>query len=100
MRLTLFQARFAHDQVDVLTNSRVKEVREDKILFTQKDETGNVVVKELPMGFCLWSTGVGKIVWLPNVSKELATDNCSSNRLLRKIGQEARRTTQPTRFGD
>ncbi|MCJ1405266.1 hypothetical protein MMC11_008493 [Xylographa trunciseda] len=34
------EARFAHDQVEVLTNSRVKEVRPDKILFTQKDENG------------------------------------------------------------
>ncbi|EEP75879.1 hypothetical protein UREG_00726 [Uncinocarpus reesii 1704] len=51
------EQRFAHDQVEVLTNSRVKEVRSDKILFTQI-ENGNSVVKEIPMGFCLWSTGV------------------------------------------
>ena len=50
--------RFAKDQVDVLTNSRVKEVRPDKIIFTQKGENGETVTKELPMGFCLWSTGV------------------------------------------
>lgn len=54
------EARFAKDQVEVLTNSRVKEVHPDKILFTQKGENGEVVTKELPMGFCLWSTGVGK----------------------------------------
>ena len=54
------EARFAHDQVEVLTNSRVKEVQPDKIIFTQKDEAGETVTKELPMGFCLWSTGVGK----------------------------------------
>lgn len=55
------QARFAHDQVDVLTNSRVKEVRPDKILFTQM-EGGKPVVKEIPMGFCLWSTGVCELI--------------------------------------
>ncbi len=54
------EARFAHDQVEVLTNSRVKEVQADKILFTQKSEHGETVTKEIPMGFCLWSTGVGK----------------------------------------
>jgi NADH dehydrogenase len=54
------EERFAHDEVEVLTNSRVKEVRPDKILFTQKDEKGETVTKELPMGFCLWSTGVGE----------------------------------------
>ena len=50
--------KFAHDQVEVITNARVKEVREDKILFTQKEANGGTVTKELPMGFCLWSTGV------------------------------------------
>ncbi|KAL8701636.1 MAG: hypothetical protein Q9224_000414, partial [Gallowayella concinna] len=54
------EERFAHDQVEVLTNSRVKEVQPDKILFTQKDESGKTVTKELPMGFCLWSTGVAQ----------------------------------------
>ena len=54
------EARFAHDQVEVLTNSRVKEVQPDKILFTQKDENGETITKELPMGFCLWSTGVAQ----------------------------------------
>ncbi|KAB8627223.1 hypothetical protein FH972_026056 [Carpinus fangiana] len=54
------EARFAHDQVDVLTNSRVKEVQADKIIFTQKDENNNVITKEIPMGFCLWSTGVSQ----------------------------------------
>jgi NADH dehydrogenase len=43
--------------VEVLTNARVKEVQSDKILFTQM-EGGTPVVKEIPMGFCLWSTGV------------------------------------------
>lgn len=54
------EARFAHDQVEVLTNSRVKEVQKDKILFTQKGPDGESVTKELPMGFCLWSTGVSQ----------------------------------------
>lgn len=52
------EKRLAHDMVDVQTNSRVKEVKPDRILFTQKDEHGQVVTKEIPMGFCLWSTGV------------------------------------------
>ena len=56
------EERLAHDQVGVLTNSRVKEVRPDKILFTQKNDEGETVTKELPMGFCLWSTGVGQFL--------------------------------------
>ncbi|OTA98550.1 hypothetical protein M426DRAFT_325887 [Hypoxylon sp. CI-4A] len=52
--------RFARDQVEVLVNSRVKEVQKDKIIFTQQGNDGNIITKELPMGFCLWSTGVSQ----------------------------------------
>ncbi|KAF3066433.1 External alternative NAD(P)H-ubiquinone oxidoreductase B1, mitochondrial [Daldinia childiae] len=52
--------RFARDQVEVLVNSRVKEVQKDKIIFTQKTDDGAIITKELPMGFCLWSTGVSQ----------------------------------------
>lgn len=65
------EARFAHDQVEVLTNSRVKEVRPDKILFTQNDEKGETVTKELPMGFCLWSTGVAQTEFCKKISAKL-----------------------------
>lgn len=43
----------------MLTNARVKEVRNDRVLFTQVED-GKTVVKEIPTAFCLWSTGVGK----------------------------------------
>lgn len=65
------EARFARDQVNVLTNSRVKEVKKDKILFTQKDEHGETVTKELPMGFCLWSTGVSQTEFCKRISAAL-----------------------------
>ncbi|ORY59695.1 uncharacterized protein BCR38DRAFT_412691 [Pseudomassariella vexata] len=52
--------RFARDQIEVLTNSRVKEVKPDKIIFTQRGENGESLTKELPSGFCLWSTGVSQ----------------------------------------
>src|SRR3569833_1974308 len=54
------EARFVRDQVEVLTNSRVSEVKPDRIVFTQKGDDGKIVTKELPMGFCLWSTGVSQ----------------------------------------
>lgn len=54
------EERFARDHINVLTNSRVTEVKQDSIVFTQKGEDGKVVTKELPMGFCLWSTGVAQ----------------------------------------
>ena len=64
------EQRFAHDQVDVLTNSRVKEVRPDKILFSQMED-GKPVIKELPMGFCLWSTGVAPTEFAKTVGQDL-----------------------------
>jgi NADH dehydrogenase len=63
--------RFSRDQVEVLTNSRVQEVRPDKILFSQKDENGETVQKELPMGFCLWSTGVSQTEFCQRISASL-----------------------------
>ncbi|KAL8769963.1 MAG: hypothetical protein Q9209_004210 [Squamulea sp. 1 TL-2023] len=66
------EERFAKDQVEVLTNSRVKEVRPDKILFSQKDENGEFVTKELPMGFCLWSTGVAQTDFCKTIASKLS----------------------------
>ncbi|KAI4180637.1 MAG: hypothetical protein L6R41_007109, partial [Letrouitia leprolyta] len=69
------EERFAHDQVEVLTNSRVKEVQPDKILFTQQGEKGETVTKELPMGFCLWSTGVAQTEFCKRIAAKLETQN-------------------------
>ena len=65
------EERFAHDQIEVLTNSRVKEVQKDKILFSQKDENGKPVTKEIPMGFCLWSTGVSQTDFCKRIAEKL-----------------------------
>ncbi|ESZ95875.1 putative alternative NADH dehydrogenase [Sclerotinia borealis F-4128] len=67
------EERFARDQVEILTNSRVQEVRSDKIIFTQKGENGETVVKELPMGFCLWSTGVSQTQFCSKVAAALGS---------------------------
>ncbi|KHN99310.1 Pyridine nucleotide-disulfide oxidoreductase, FAD/NAD(P)-binding domain protein [Metarhizium album ARSEF 1941] len=70
--------RFARDQVDVLTNSRVKEVCPDKIIFTQKQEDGSLVTKELPAGFVLWSTGVSPTALCQKLAQKLG--NVQTNR--------------------
>ncbi|KAL9622107.1 MAG: hypothetical protein Q9160_003450 [Pyrenula sp. 1 TL-2023] len=64
------EQRLAHDQVEVLTNSRVKEVQSDRIVFTQREE-GKTVTKELPMGFCLWSTGVSPTDFSKRITEKL-----------------------------
>lgn len=67
------ERRFARDQVDVLTNSRVQEVHPDKIVFSQKQEDGTFVNKELPIGFCLWSTGVSQTAFAQTIAKRLGS---------------------------
>jgi NADH:ubiquinone reductase (H+-translocating) len=63
--------RFQRDQVEVLTNSRVKAVMPDRIIFTQKGEHGETITKDLPMGFCLWSTGVSQTEFCQRISATL-----------------------------
>ncbi|KAJ6113843.1 hypothetical protein N7523_007160 [Penicillium sp. IBT 18751x] len=53
------ETRFNRDGVEVLTNARVKEVKKDRVLFSQVED-GKEVVKEVPTAFCLWSTGVAR----------------------------------------
>ena len=69
------EERLAHDSVDVQTNARVKEVLEDKIIFTQKDPSGATITKELPMGFCLWSTGVSQTDFCKTLAAKLESQN-------------------------
>lgn len=75
------EARFAHDNVDVQTNSRVKEVLPDRIVFTQKDADGNTVTKELPMGFCLWSTGVSQTEFSKRIADKLGDHQTNKHAL-------------------
>lgn len=65
------EARFARDQINVLTNSRVQEVQKDRIIFTQKGEDGKIITKELPTGFCLWSTGVSQTEFCQRLTHSL-----------------------------
>ena len=75
------EARFARDQVEVLTNARVSEVKEDRIIFSQKDDAGNVVTKELPMGFCLWSTGVSQTEFCHSLASKLGESQANRHAL-------------------
>ncbi|KAH8681649.1 pyridine nucleotide-disulfide oxidoreductase-domain-containing protein [Xylariales sp. PMI_506] len=65
------EEKFARDQVEVLTNSRVKEVHPEKIVFSQRGEQGQEITKELPMGFCLWSTGVSQAEFCQRLAAKL-----------------------------
>ncbi|PWN37261.1 nucleotide-binding domain-containing protein [Meira miltonrushii] len=52
------EKKFSRDDVNVITNARVKRVEPDKVIYTIKDEDGNLTEKEVPSGFTLWSTGI------------------------------------------
>ncbi|KAK6499797.1 hypothetical protein TWF481_010154 [Arthrobotrys musiformis] len=65
------EERFARDHVEVYTNARVQEVKQDKIVFSEKTEDGKVVTKEIPYGLCLWSTGVSQTDFAKNLATKL-----------------------------
>ncbi|KAK3110595.1 hypothetical protein LTR53_014946 [Teratosphaeriaceae sp. CCFEE 6253] len=75
------ESRFAHDQVDIQTNARVKEVQSDRILYSQKLDDGRVVTKELPMGFCLWSTGVSQVDFSQKLAAKLGEHQTNKHAL-------------------
>lgn len=44
----------------MILNARVKEVKEDEVIYTVKDpKTGSTTEHVLDSGFTLWSTGIG-----------------------------------------
>ncbi|CAO1622589.1 unnamed protein product [Parajaminaea phylloscopi] len=52
------EEKFARDAVDVIVNARVKEVKENSVVYTVKDAEGAVTEHEIPSGMTLWSTGI------------------------------------------
>jgi len=52
------EARFARNQIDTILNARVKEVSDNSVTYTTKDENGKPVEHTLDAGFTLWSTGI------------------------------------------
>ncbi|EWC45379.1 hypothetical protein DRE_00778 [Drechslerella stenobrocha 248] len=65
------EEKFARDHVEVYTNARVQEVKADRIVFSEKTDNGQLVVKEIPYGLCLWSTGVSQTDFAKNLAKKL-----------------------------
>lgn len=87
------EERFARDNVEVYTNSRVEEVTSDLIVFTQKSDDGTIVTKEIPYGLCLWSTGVCEYSHPCGSSRNLQNSNeiiKSTNRIRQKGSRPVR----------
>ncbi|CAN6608450.1 external alternative NADH-ubiquinone oxidoreductase, mitochondrial [Trichomonascus vanleenenianus] len=64
--------RFRKDSIDVLVDSRVDRVYEDRVVFNQICPDGSRIRKELPFGLCVWSTGVGQAPLTQQVVNDLA----------------------------
>ncbi|KAJ2650596.1 hypothetical protein IWW40_002333 [Coemansia sp. RSA 1250] len=50
--------QFARRNITVITNSRVKEITANSLIYTTKNKDGSITEHEVPQGFVLWSTGV------------------------------------------
>ena len=59
------EKRFDREHVNVITNARVARIEEKEVVYKLKTEDTSTepVVKKLPYGLCLWSTGIGKLLF-------------------------------------
>lgn len=58
------EKRFEREHVDVITNARVVRIEKDEVVYKLKPANPDEepIIKKLPYGLCLWSTGIGKVV--------------------------------------
>ncbi|OLL24347.1 External alternative NAD(P)H-ubiquinone oxidoreductase B1, mitochondrial [Neolecta irregularis DAH-3] len=52
------ESKFVKEGIDLITNARVKEVQDDRVIYTQKQQNGQIIEKEVEAGAILWSTGL------------------------------------------
>lgn len=83
--------RFQKETIDVLTNSRVVKILPDEVIFNQKTADGEMVLKSIPFGMCLWSTGVAQNPLARDVVTSLGTSQTNKRAIetdshLRVIG--------------
>jgi len=63
------EAKFNRDEINVVTNARVKEVTKDHVTYEYKDiATDQVVRRDIPSNFVLWSTGIAMNPFTQRVS--------------------------------
>lgn len=88
--------RFKNDSIDLLVDSRVKEILPDKVIFTQMDENGKKIDKEVQFGLCLWSTGIG----LNSLTHQLSQDLKSCQKNKRALETDSHLRVLGTPLGD
>ncbi|THH06499.1 hypothetical protein EW145_g4046 [Phellinidium pouzarii] len=65
------ERKFKRDGVTVITNARVKEVHNDKVVYTAKGDDKDLVEYDIPSNFVLWSTGIAMNPFTRRVSSLL-----------------------------
>lgn len=81
------ESRFSNDGVDVVTNSRVKQVLPDRVEFTQTLADGSKVDREIPFGLCVWSTGVDKAPLTRAITEEIGPEFQKNRRAIETDSQ-------------
>jgi NADH dehydrogenase len=56
------EKKFDREGIRVVTNARVEKISDTTVVYNVKnaEDAENPEKHELPYGFCLWSTGIGK----------------------------------------
>lgn len=60
LSLCASQEKFRRNEINMILNARVKEVKDDEVVYTVKDPaSGKMSEHRIESGFTLWSTGIG-----------------------------------------
>jgi NADH dehydrogenase FAD-containing subunit len=62
------QQKFSRDNVNVITNARVKAVFPDHVEYEQREPDGKKTLYSVPSNFVLWSTGIAMNPFTQRVS--------------------------------
>lgn len=60
------QRRFERSGIRIITDARVERIDEDKVVYRFKN-ADPPVYREVPYGLCMWSTGIGKHIFIVTI---------------------------------
>ena len=79
------EQEFIYNKVDLKTNARVVEVKENELVVVYKDQQKKSEPVTIPFGVCIWTTGVAQVDLVKKLSgkvnkqkneKSLVVDGC------------------------
>ena len=68
------EKKFEREQVDVITNARVVRIEKNEVVYKMNSANPDEepIIKKLPFGLCLWSTGIAMTSFARNLTEKLA----------------------------